>query len=67
MTDGFELIRADDKAIVGLVDYGEHGGQELVIADLGILQAESAGAKNRDFLKNIARRANTLKNKFLCK
>lgn len=59
MEDGLELMRADYKTIVGLVDYGEQGGQVLVIADMGILQADSMGAKNLDFLKNIARYAKT--------
>ena len=59
MKDGLELMRADYKTIVGLVDYGEHGGQILVIADMGIVQTDSVGAKNLDFLKNIARYAKT--------
>jgi len=57
MEDGLELMRADYKPIVGLVNYGDLGGQILVIADLGILQADRVGAKNLDFLKNIARYA----------
>jgi hypothetical protein len=57
MEDGLELMRADYKTIVGLVDHGEKGGQVLVIADMGILQTDSVGAKNLDFIKNIARYA----------
>ena len=59
MESGLELIRADYKTIVGLIDYGEQGGQVLVIADMGILQADSVGAKNLEFIKNIARYART--------
>lgn len=54
MKNGVELMQADYKSIVGLVDYGEQGGQVLVIADLGILQTFKVGAKNLQFLKNIA-------------
>lgn len=57
MKNGLELLRADFRPIVGLVDYGDQGGQVLVIADLGILQTNSVGAKNLQFLKNIARYA----------
>ncbi|MGE5376669.1 MAG: M28 family peptidase [Bacteroidota bacterium] len=57
MKKGTELFRAAGSPIVGLVDYGDKGGQVLVIADLGILQAGSQGAKNIEFLKNIARYA----------
>jgi hypothetical protein len=57
MKTGLELMRAAGRPIVGLVDYGNQGGQILVIADLGILQVDSKGAKNIEFLKNIARYA----------
>jgi hypothetical protein len=54
MENGVELMQADFKPIVGLVNYGGQGGQVLVIADLGILQTIKVGAKNLQFLKNIA-------------
>jgi hypothetical protein len=54
MKSGTELYRVANSPIVGLVDYGDHGGQVLVIADLGILQADSKGSRNIEFLKNIA-------------
>lgn len=56
---GLELVRAAGRPLVVLVDYGEKGGQVLVIADLGILQTDSAAAKNMEFLKNIAHYART--------
>lgn len=59
MKDGLELMRADYKTIVGLVEYGERGGQILIIADMGIIQTDRVGARNLDFLKNIARYAKT--------
>lgn len=41
--------------VIGLVDYGTQGGQVLVIADLGLLRDNADGAKNLNFVKNIAR------------
>ncbi len=43
--------------VIGLVDYGSQGGQVLVIADLGLLRDNADGAKNLNFVKNIARYA----------
>ena len=57
METGTELFRAAGSPMVGLVEYGDKGGQVLVIADLGILQADALGARNLEFLKNIARYA----------
>jgi hypothetical protein len=59
MKTGLELYRAAGIPIVGLVDYGEQGGQVLVIGDVGILQVDQNGVKNFEFLKNIARYAAT--------
>jgi hypothetical protein len=59
MQDGIELVSAAGSPIVGLVDYGNKGGQILVIADIGILQGDSNGTKNMDFLMNIAEYAKT--------
>lgn len=39
---------------IGLVDYGSRGGQVLVIADLSLLRNNADGAKNANFVKNIA-------------
>jgi len=51
---GLELIQAAGRPLAVLLDYGEQGGQVLVIVDLGILQVDRNGAKNLGFLKNIA-------------
>lgn len=42
---------------IGLVDYGSQGGQVLVVSDLGLLKNNEDGAKNLNFVKNIARYA----------
>ena len=52
-TGGVELA----KGVIGLVDYGNRGGQVLVIADLGLLKDNADGAKNLNFIKNIAQYA----------
>lgn len=52
---GLELA----KGVIGLLDHGGQGGQVLVIADLGLLRDNADGAKNLDFIKNIAHYART--------
>lgn len=59
MENGIELVRAASNPVVGLVEFGNKGGEVLVIADIGILQGDSNGAKNMDFLMNIAEYAKT--------
>jgi len=59
LTAGLELVRAGIKPVVALLSYGDQGGQVLVITDLGILQADHTGAKNFEFLQNIAHYART--------
>ena len=54
MNSGVELVQAGGHPIVGLVNYGNKDGQVLVISDIGLLQGDSNGAKNIDFLINIA-------------
>lgn len=54
-TGGVELA----SGIIGLVDYGDKGGQALVVADIGLLRDNGDGAKNLNFVKNIARYAST--------
>jgi hypothetical protein len=39
---------------IGLIDYGDQGGQVLVVADVGLLKDNADGAKNLSFVKNIA-------------
>lgn len=59
MTNGLSLIRGASHPLVGLVDYGPQGGQILVIAELGLIKDSGDGAKNMQFIKNIAHYAST--------
>ena len=52
-TGGLKLA----SGVIGLLDYGSQGGQVLVIADLGLLRDNADGAKNLNFVKNIAKYA----------
>jgi hypothetical protein len=51
---GEVLYSSNDKPMVALVNVGEHGGQVLVVGDLGILIDENGGEDNLQFLMNIA-------------
>jgi hypothetical protein len=60
MQTGETLAEVDGRPVVGLVDYGEAGGQILVLADVGILGFaghEQAGRDNLAFVRNLARYA----------
>lgn len=59
MKTGSVLIHDAGSPLVGLVDYGTKGGQVLVIGELGLVQESYGGAKNIQFVKNIARYAST--------
>ncbi|PKN99472.1 MAG: hypothetical protein CVU42_08220 [Chloroflexi bacterium HGW-Chloroflexi-4] len=49
-TDGHELV----KGVLGLVDYGQKGGQVIVITDIGFLKNIAASVQNLELVKNIA-------------
>ena len=53
--NGMVLAQADGEPIAALVDYGDSGGQVLVLADLGILGAGWGGPHNLPFWQNLAR------------
>jgi hypothetical protein len=60
MQTGETLAEVDGTPAVGLVDYGEAGGQVLVLADVGILGFAGFEPPERDnfyFLRNLARYA----------
>ncbi len=62
MQTGETLAEVGEKPAVGLVDYGEAGGQVLVLADVGILGFaghEQEGQDNLPFVRNVARYART--------
>lgn len=50
---GLVLARAGAVAAIVLLDYGNLGGQVLVISNLGLLQAND-NAKNMNFIQNLA-------------
>jgi hypothetical protein len=51
---GLVLYRAGNHPAIALVDYGESGGQVLIVADLGLLLDFDRGGKNLIFLQNLA-------------
>ena len=57
---GETLAEVGGQAALGLVDYGEAGGQVLVLSDLGMLDLYDFGRRAKDnftFLQNLARYA----------
>jgi hypothetical protein len=57
LTEGQVLAQADGELAVALVDYGQGGGQVLVLADVGILGAYEGEPTNLPFWLNLARYA----------
>ena len=58
MKKGLTLVNAvSSRPLIGLVDYGS--GQVLVIAEVSLIQDSSGGARNMQFLKNLAHYAMT--------
>ena len=57
LTEGQVLARVDGEGAVALVDYGEGGGQVLVLADVGMLGADGGEPTNLPFWLNLARYA----------
>ena len=60
MRTGETLARANGRPAVGLIEYGEAGGQVLILADIGILGfagPEPPAEDNLVFLRNLARYA----------
>jgi hypothetical protein len=53
MNSGLVLARAGGIAMIGLLDYGNLGGQVLAVADPGLLQAND-NARNLNFIQNLA-------------
>jgi hypothetical protein len=51
------LAQADGEPAVALVDYGQNGGEVLVLADVGILGATWGPPANLTFWRNLARYA----------
>jgi hypothetical protein len=62
MQAGETLAQVGGRPVAGLVEYGEAGGQVLVLADVGMLGFAGSGpdTDNLVFLRNLARYARTL-------
>jgi hypothetical protein len=54
MDEGQVLYNSHGQPIVALVESGKHGGQVLVIGDLGLLIDNDSGVNNLQFLRNLA-------------
>ena len=57
LTEGQVLAQAGGELAVALVDYGEDGGQVLVLSDVGMLGAGEGEPSNLPFWLNLARYA----------
>jgi hypothetical protein len=60
MPDGVILAESAGQPVVGLVDFGQAGGQVLVLADEGLLDFAGlapSDSDNFEFLRNLARYA----------
>ncbi|MFB0534152.1 MAG: hypothetical protein ACETWR_04115, partial [Anaerolineae bacterium] len=55
LTEGQMLAQADGELAVALVDYGQGGGQVLVLADVGMLGVAEGEPTNLPFWLNLAR------------
>lgn len=54
INSGIILYEVGGHPMVGMVDYGENGGQVLVVADIALLIESGGVGKNMQFVKNIA-------------
>jgi hypothetical protein len=57
MDAGQVLAQISQAPAVGLVEYGDAGGEVLALADFGILHVHHAASQNLAFLRNLARYA----------
>jgi hypothetical protein len=57
LESGLVLANAGGRPVLALVEYGDAGGQVLVVGDLGLLSDFGAGGKNLVLLMNLARYA----------
>jgi hypothetical protein len=61
LTEGQVLAQADGELAVAWVDYGQGGGQVLVLADVGMLGHDEGEPTNLPFWLNLARYAQSLR------
>jgi len=59
MDSGDELFEINGHPVIGIVDYGEQGGEVLIVSDISLLFDNSGDATNLTFIKNIANYAAT--------
>ena len=59
MDTGVELAQINNQSAIGLVQYGDQGGEILIVADISLLFDSSGNANNLVFIKNIANYAAT--------
>ena len=59
LEEGRVLAWADGKIVIGLVDYGDAGGQVLALADLGLLGNDMGTPRGLRFWQNLAQYART--------
>ena len=59
MDEGQVLAWADGKIVIGLVDYGDAGGQVLALADLGLLGNDAGMPRSLRLWQNLAACART--------
>ena len=59
MEEGQVLAWADGKVVIGLVDFGDAGGQVLALADLGLLGNDAGMPRGLKLWQNLAQYART--------
>ena len=59
MNTGQELFEISGHPVIGLIEYGDQGGEVLIVADISLLFDSSGDANNLPFIKNIVNYAHT--------
>jgi hypothetical protein len=57
LEEGQVLAWADGKVVIGLVDYGDAGGQVLALADIGLLGNDTGMPRGLRLWQNLAQYA----------
>jgi len=59
MNAGINLVQVNGQPSVGMVEYGDQGGEVLIVSDISLLFDSSGDANNLPFIKNIVNYAGT--------
>ena len=59
LDSGEKLFEAYGKPLIAIADYGEYGGEVLIVADISLLFDSSWDGNNMAFIKNFSRYAST--------